>query len=289
MNVPCGMRIGFLGAGRVAQTLARAFAQANLEVAAVYSRSRQSAQLLHRGTPTAQLMLQPNLVLDTCDTVFITVSDDAIAAVCGDLPWRASHRVIHCSGVTEVAALDAAKMAGAATGGFHPMQMFANPEVALKTLPGCIVGIEADQPLQAELQAIAQRIGCVPFMLAPGIRPLYHASIYYAGPFLIALLDESARLWRSFGATEAEALQAMIPLLRGTVAAVLDGGLAHGMGGCVARGDVGTITKHLAALDAHDPSIGALYRELALRTVPLGIKRGTLSSECAAEIQHMLS
>jgi len=69
----------------------------------------------------------------------------------------------------------------------------------------------------------------------------------------------------------------MMPLLRGTVAAVLDGGLANGMGGCVARGDVGTILKHLEALDRRFPSSGALYRELALRNVPLGIERGTLS------------
>ncbi|WP_283811350.1 DUF2520 domain-containing protein [Bradyrhizobium uaiense] len=73
----------------------------------------------------------------------------------------------------------------------------------------------------------------------------------------------------------------MMPLLRGTVAAVLDGGLANGMGGCVARGDVGTILKHLRAL-------GALYRELALRNVPLGIERGTLSAPRAAEIEKLL-
>jgi predicted short-subunit dehydrogenase-like oxidoreductase (DUF2520 family) len=81
----------------------------------------------------------------------------------------------------------------------------------------------------------------------------------------------------------------MVPLLRGTLAAVLDGGLAQGMGGCVARGDVGTIAKHPAALDAFSTPAGALYRELALRTVPLGIKRGTLSAERAVEINELLA
>jgi predicted short-subunit dehydrogenase-like oxidoreductase (DUF2520 family) len=289
MSAELAPRIGFLGAGRVAQTLARAFTQASLSVSAVYSRSGNSAQLLHRRSPTARVIARPQLVLDVCDTIFVTVSDDAIATVCRDLPWQPHHRVIHCSGVTEVAALDAAKAKGAATGGFHPMQMFANPDVALKTLPGCLVGIEADQPLQTELETIAKRMGCVPFPLPPGVRPLYHASTYYVGPFLIALLEEGTRLWKRMGASEAEALKAMVPLLRGTVAAVLDGGLAQGMGGCVARGDVGTITKHLAALDARDPSAGALYRELALRTVPLGIKRGTLSPERAMEINDILN
>ncbi|MDY6945710.1 MAG: DUF2520 domain-containing protein [Pseudomonadota bacterium] len=284
-----GTRIGFLGAGRVAQTLAQAFTQAGLPVVAVHSRSRKSAEALHRLTPTAQVMLRPHFVLDACDTIFITVSDDAIAAVCRDLPWHARHRVIHCSGVTEVAALDPARAKGAATAGFHPMQMFANPEVALRTLPGCIVGIEADPPFDAELRALAEAIGCVPFTVAPGVRPIYHASTYYVGPFLIALLNESAQLWQRMGASEAEALKAMVPLLRGTVAAVLDGGLAQGMGGCVARGDVGTVAKHLTALDALSSSTGALYRELARRTVPLGIQRGTLSDERAMQINNTLN
>jgi predicted short-subunit dehydrogenase-like oxidoreductase (DUF2520 family) len=80
----------------------------------------------------------------------------------------------------------------------------------------------------------------------------------------------------------------MVPLLRGTLAAVLDAGLARGMGGCVARGDIGTITRHLEALDAAEPAAGTLYRELALRNVPLGIERGTLPAARAAQIETLL-
>ena len=136
------------------------------------------------------------------------------------------------------------------------MQMFANPDVALQGLRGCTVGIEADPDFRRELELLATRIGCEPLALPAGVRALYHASAYYVGPFLIALLKEGVELWKSFGASEADALRAMMPLLRGTVAAVLDGGLANGMGGCVARGDVGTILKHLEALDARFPVLG---------------------------------
>ena len=227
-------------------------------------------------------------VVDICDLVFLTVSDDAILPVCRDLRWEPRHRVVHCSGATELAALDHAQSAGAATGGFHPMQMFANPDVALEGLRGCTVGIEAEPGFRRELELLATSIGCEPFALPAGVRALYHASAYYVGPFLIALLKEGVELWKSFGASEADALRAMMPLLRGTVAAVLDGGLANGMGGCVARGDVGTILKHLEALDGRFPASGALYRELALRNVPLGIERGTLSAGRAAEIESLL-
>lgn len=282
------LRIGFVGAGRVAQTLALAFARAGQRVCAVHSRNPDAAALLQFRVPTARVAPEPQAVVDACDVVFLTVSDDAIAHVCSGLRWAAHHRAVHCSGATEVAALDHAKAAGAATGGFHPMQMFANPDVALAGLPGCTVGIEACSSLQSELEALATSIGCVPLILPAGARVLYHASAYYVGPFLISLLHEGAQLWKSFGAGEAEALRAMVPLLRGTVAAVLDGGLARGMGGCVARGDIGTILKHLAALDERFPAYGVLYSELALRNVPLGVERGTLDPDRAAEIELLL-
>ena len=280
--------IGFIGAGRVAQTLAPAFARAELNVAAFHNRGADAAQRLGSRILSARPMPDPQQVVDSCDMVFLTVSDDAILPVCRDLRWQPRHRVVHCSGATELAALDHAKAAGAATGGFHPMQMFANPDVALEGLRGCTVGIEAEGDFRRDLEWLATRIGCEPLALPAGVRALYHASAYYVGPFLIALLKEGVELWKSFGACEADALRAMMPLLRGTVAAVLDGGLANGMGGCVARGDVGTILKHLRALDERFPSSGALYRELALRNVPLGIERGTLSAPRAAEIEQLL-
>ena len=94
-------------------------------------------------------------VVDICDLVFLAVSDDAILPVCRDLRWEARHRVVHCSGATELTALDHAKSAGALTGGFHPMQMFANPDVALKGLRGCTVGIEAEPDFRRELELLA--------------------------------------------------------------------------------------------------------------------------------------
>ena len=194
-------RIGFIGAGRVAQTLAPAFDRAGLNVAAFYNRGSDAARLLGSRVPSAQPLTAAQQVVDVCDMVFLTVSDDAILPVCRDLRWEPRHRVVHCSGATELGALDHAKSAGAATGGFHPMQMFANPDVALEGLRGCTVGIEAEPDFRRELERLATSIGCEPLALPPGVRALYHASAYYVGPFLIALLKEGVELWKSFGAS----------------------------------------------------------------------------------------
>jgi predicted short-subunit dehydrogenase-like oxidoreductase (DUF2520 family) len=121
-----------------------------------------------------------------------------------------------------------------------------------------------------------------------GARARYHASAYYVGPFLIALMQEAVAIWRSFGLDERDVLDALAPLLRGTIAAVMEGGLAAGMGGCVARGDVGTVQSHLGALQAFDPAMAALYRQLAVRTVPLALARGTLGEDAAQRIRDVL-
>ena len=62
------------------------------------------------------------------------------------------------------------------------------------------VGIEADPDFRRDLELLATSIGCEPLALPAGVRPLYHASAYYVGPFLIALLKEGVELWKSFAA-----------------------------------------------------------------------------------------
>lgn len=282
-------RIGFVGAGKVAQTLAAAFSAAGHHVGSVCSRSDANLSPFHARCPAAARLGSPQDVADNSSIVFLTVSDDAISQVCADISWAPGTAVVHCSGATEVSALVTARDAGAFAGGFHPMQMFANPDVALAGLPGCTVGIEADEALLGPLEALARSIGCVPLSLPAGVRPLYHASAYYVGPFLIALLKEGANLWAHFGASERQAMEALLPLLRGTVAAVQDAGLARGMGGCVARGDMGTIQKHLASLQHLESAAADLYRELALRNVPLALERGTINSGRARQIEALLT
>ena len=282
------MEIAFIGAGRVGATLSRAMHLAGLDVVAVFSRNKPRAEVVAGQVPGAFAACTAQEAADAADLVFLTVPDDAIETTCAGVVWRAGQSVVHCSGATDPSALHRASHAGALVGALHPLQMFANPSVALETLPGCAVTIDAEPPLDQRLESICRRLRCRPVRLAPGQRALYHASAYYVGPFLIALLQEAVQIWRNLGVSERDALAALVPLLQGTVAAVTDGGLAQGMGGCVARGDVGTVEKHLDALEPFSPEMAALYRRLALLTIPLGLSRGTLSPEAAARIRAVL-
>ena len=281
-------RIGFIGAGRVAKGLAWGMAQSGQRVVAAASRSPDSAGALAARIAGCRALAHAQDVVDGCDLIFITVPDDAIAAVAASLKWRKESAAIHCSGATEVAALAGAARAGAHTGGFHPLQLFADPEVALAGLPGCTIAIEAEAPLLAQLEQLAGALQCRTIRLPPGCRARYHAAAHYAAGFVITLLNQAVELWQSFGVGREDTIRALLPLLRGTAASVERSGLAQGLAGTFSRGDIGTLERHLADLARAGPDALRLYCELALRSIPLGLERGGYGEERAEAMRELL-
>jgi predicted short-subunit dehydrogenase-like oxidoreductase (DUF2520 family) len=90
----------------------------------------------------------------------------------------------------------------------------------------------------------------------------------------------ATRLWQQFGADPDSAVEALLPLLQGTVDNLRRLGLPDALTGPIARGDLGTVQRHLEALEAMAPDLLPAYRELGLQTMPvaaaLGRKRAAL-------------
>lgn len=266
-------RVGFVGAGRVGRGLSLALSRCGYPVAGVASRARGDAQG----------------VVDAADIVFVTVPDDAIAAVCRALRWKKGQAAVHCSGAAELSVLQAAADAGAQAGGFHPLQMFADPEVAARGLSGCAIAVEAEEPLAGVLRGMVAALGARLLVVPPGARAAYHAGAHYAAAFVCALLAEGVEIWRRIGIAPDDSLNALLALLRGASDAVAHSGPARAMAGSVARGDVATVERHLAALARLDPKLRELYCTLALRTVPLALSAGGIDEARAAKIRALLS
>jgi predicted short-subunit dehydrogenase-like oxidoreductase (DUF2520 family) len=281
-------RIGFVGAGRVARTLAQGFSQRGYDVVAVASRTPGSAQRLATEVAACRALDDAQEVVDAVDLVFLTVPDDAIAPAAASLAWPAGKWVVHASGATEVTALSAARARGAVTGGFHPLQTFADPSVALAGLRGCTVAIEAEGALETALEGMAAALGMRPIRLPPGARPLYHGAGSFAAPFVALMVEEAVRIWESFGVPREQALPALITLARGTLDAAARDGIAGSFAGPIARGDVGTIERHLAAMAKLRPETLALYREMARRAIPVAQAKGTLNEETAARLRALV-
>jgi predicted short-subunit dehydrogenase-like oxidoreductase (DUF2520 family) len=283
------IRTGFIGAGTTGTALAVRFSQKQCPVVAVASRNLTSAQKLASLVPNCQICHTAQEVADAVELVFITTPDDIIAQVCGEVQWHAGQNVVHCSGAHSVDILEPAKKLGADVGSFHPLQTFADVDQAIENLPGSTFSLEAEEPLLSTLKELTLLLNSHWVELKPGDKVLYHAAAVFACNYLVTLVKLALDLWRDFGVSSKEATKALLPLLNGTINNIENIGLPDCLTGPIARGDSGTIVRHLSALEARNPSLLTTYKELGLQTIPIALAKGKVNEHKADEMKSLLS
>lgn len=280
------IRLGFIGAGALATMLAVEFKKHGYKVAAVSSRGYESAKNLASRLDGCRAANDNQQVADNADLVFIATPDDIIPVVASELCWRKGQMIVHCSGADSVDILNTAKIAGCQTGVFHPLQTFA---AGLEdNLKGITFAVEAGEPLLTQLKDMAQMLGGHSIELKSKDRVIYHAAAVFACNYLVTLTDIAAGLWEDIELPRDKAIQALLPLMRGTLNNIEAIGITQSLTGPIARGDSGTISKHLTALDKIAPDIADLYRELGFNTIPIAIDKGKLNAFQAEEIELIL-
>jgi predicted short-subunit dehydrogenase-like oxidoreductase (DUF2520 family) len=164
------------------------------------------------------------------------------------------------------------------------LQTFAGIEQAISNLPGSTFALEAEEPLLSTLKELTQLLNGNWVELRPGDKVLYHTAAVFACNYLVTLVKLALDLWSDFGVSSKEATRALLPLLRGTLNNVDNIGLPDCLTGPVARGDLGTIERHLSALEARSPSLLTTYKELGLQTVPIALAKGKVNEQKAEEM-----
>jgi predicted short-subunit dehydrogenase-like oxidoreductase (DUF2520 family) len=197
--------------------------------------------------------------------------------------------VVHCSGSDSLDILEPARQAGAEVGGFHPLQTFASVDQAIANLPGSFFALEGEGSVLETLKGMAGSLGGRWAVLKAGDKVLYHAAAVMACNYLVTLTKLATDLWQTFEVSPQEATQALLPLIKGTVSNLEKVGLPHCLTGPIARGDLGTIRKHLAALEERAPGVLPAYRELGLQTIPVALGKGRIDRERAEELRRLLS
>ena len=283
------LKTGFIGAGTTGTALAVRLSQKECPVVAVFSRTLSSAQKLAGLVPNCQVYHRAQELADVAETVFITTPDDVIAQVCSEVHWHKGQSVLHCSGAHSVDILEPAKKLGAAVGSFHPLQTFADVDQAIENLPGSTFALEAEEPLLSTLKELTQLLNGNWVELRSGDKVLYHAAAVFACNYLVTLVKLAQDLWNDFGVSSREATKALLPLLRGTLNNIENIGLPNCLTGPVARGDLGTIERHLNALDAKNPSLLTAYKELGLQTIPIALAKGKVDGQKAEEMRILFS
>jgi predicted short-subunit dehydrogenase-like oxidoreductase (DUF2520 family) len=282
-------KLGFIGAGTVGTALAIKLNSRNYPVVAVASRSQASAGNLAERVKGCSAVSSSQDVADAAELVFITTPDDTIASVAAQVDWHRGQGVVHCCGAESTDILTPARKSGARTGAFHPLQTFASVEKALENIPGSTVAIEAEPPLLETLKDIATALGGRWIELKAGDRVVYHASAVIACNYLVTLEKLATDLWQTFNVPRQQAVQALLPLIRGTIRNIETVGIPDCLTGPIARGDIGTVKKHLDALEKAAPDLLSTYRELGLKTIPVALGKGKIDEQRAKELEAVLT
>ncbi len=281
-------KLGFIGAGKVGSALALLLQRAGCEIVGVASRTRASAESLAKRLNCP--VLSADEVARRAEGLFLTTTDDAIAPVAAELArvgaFRPGQIVLHTSGALTADALRPAAEQGALALSLHPLQSFASVEQALAVLPGSFFSIEGDPRGFSFAREIVEKLKGRFFFLDAGAKVLYHAAACVASNYLVGLLACSLDLLAAAGIPPELRLPALLPLVAGTLNNVRALGIPDALTGPIARGDRGTLEKHLAAFKDMPEQL-RVYATLGLFAVRVARAKGTLGDEQAAAIRAL--
>jgi predicted short-subunit dehydrogenase-like oxidoreductase (DUF2520 family) len=272
----------------VGTALGVAMQRAGWQVAGVASRDEARRSRFVQLVPDSRGFAEAHAVLDEAELIFVTVPDDAIAAVAADLRLYSGQALVHTSGALPAAVLAPAMAAGTSLGSFHPLIAFADHERALVDLAGATVALEGDESLLPLLAELAEAIGARPVLVPSDGKAAYHAAAMLAAGGLIGLLDAIVEVAGGAGLDEEAALGVYAPLARGALANAQELGVARALTGPFVRGDAGTVRSHLEALRRLAPQALPLYVAVARRELAIAERRGELRPAAVGELRAML-
>jgi predicted short-subunit dehydrogenase-like oxidoreductase (DUF2520 family) len=278
-------KTGFIGAGKVGTALAVLLSRKGYKVVSVYDQNAAAANAMAKQINGCRICDSAQQAANAAELVFITTPDSVIPAIAGALKWKPGQGVIHCSGADSTAILEPAAESGALVAAFHPLQTFAGAKEAMENIPGSTFSIEASDPLLSVLKKMAGELGGNWITLKASDKAAYHAAAVFASNYLVTLVKMSTDLWKTFSIPTDQAVKALLPLLKGTIHNIETIGLPDCLTGPVARGDAGTVGKHLKTIKDKTPALLNSYKELGLQTIPVAAAKGTIDKNQSRELE----
>lgn len=269
--------INLIGAGRVGQTLARAWHNSgDFCVQDVLTRSLASAEQAVAFVGTGRAVTEM-AEMRPADVWMLAVPDSDIAPMAAALakalaaspqsdrpqPAEPATLAFHCSGALASAELEPLHALGWQLASAHCLLSFANPGLALQQLAGTPCALEGDPLAVTTLAPAFESLGARCFGLAVEHKLLYHAGAVFATNFLPVLQDLAQQLWQGSGMPADMAAQLNATLLHNAVDNLLTLGPAGALTGPAARGDTALVKRQGEAVARWNATAGEAYRALS--------------------------
>ena len=270
-------RVVVVGFGRLGGALCLGLKRARIPVSAL----PRSGGSIREATRLRIPLADPE-TLERADLCVLAVPDTAIADVAADvLPDLGSKTaLIHCAGALDLTAFGPAAESHV-RGSFHPLCAVSSRE---DSLAGHTVAIAATRPALARtLASVGRAVGLNPISVDERHRAAYHAGAMLSAGGLVAVASAAVESLGRAGIPPADALEALIPLMRSAISGLERRGLPDALTGPVVRGDAEVIAHHLADIPQATREI---YR--AVTTRMLALARGKISPKQLRAIATLL-
>lgn len=216
------------------------------------------------------------------DAIVLSVPDDALAEACGELcdggVIGPATFVVHTSGARGLEVLELAARLGAQTLAVHVLQSIPDAAAGIGRIPGSWFGVTCEDDLRPWAEELVSGFGGKVLWVRNEDRPVYHLAAVIASNFLVTLADLAGRTFGNF--------EPFVPLMRGTLENIERLGPGRALTGPVARGDAGTLERHIAAID--NETVRDAYSAMSSAAIDLAVRSGRLSKAKAEELRRVV-
>jgi predicted short-subunit dehydrogenase-like oxidoreductase (DUF2520 family) len=245
------LRVFIIGSGRMAWHLGHAIEKSGNIICGIYSRNKVTGLELSHNFQT-KFFDKPGTEAENADIVIICVQDDEIvnAAL---LLENIKGTVVHCSGSVSLDVLNIFENSGV----IYPLQTLAGDEPKdLKNVSIVIEakGLSAHKDIKILASAISENI----VFLDSVQRQWLHLAAVFTNNFMNHLWTLAQQMIKEKGIEP----QILLPLLKETYEKFSEADPLANQTGPAARGDKGTLEKHLKMLE-NDPSLWEVYEVMS--------------------------
>ena len=221
--------------------------------------------------------------------MFITSTDSTIEEICRKCDWKSAQAVVHCSGALGLDALKFAADSSASVGAMHPLQTFPSPD-SHHLLSRITFALESDDDhLMSWLSNLTEMFESNRIIISGADeRAAYHASAVMSCGLLTGLVGIAAEMWEIMGIERSDAVDKMTPMIISSAAEIAKRGIPNALTGPFTRGDVATVSKHLAATQRLSNDVSRAYAALALAQLHIAAEQNKLDNTKIEEIAKLL-
>ncbi len=282
------LKVSIVGAGVVGTAIGYLLKRKGYPIVGIASRTLKSARKAREFIGQGDASTDLSATAQKANIVFITTSDSAIEHTCNKIAseggFHSGSVVFHTCGALPSNILKSARKKGAKVASLHPLQSLANVKEAVKNLQGSYYCIEGDDEAVSIAKGIVKAFDGKELTLPVNKKPLYHAGASVASNFLVATVGFGLDLFHAAGINRQDSLNALMPLIKGTVKNIETLGIPTALTGPISRGDTHVIEDHLRVISKKRKKMLELYSELGRHTIKIALEKGTLKKDAARKI-----